>query len=435
MQRIASTLLGLSLFFIVIFSTGCGEDTPGGGGTVTLPPTISLSSDAGFISFDQAVPLALPTFSVRLVLDDGDNPLNSLSIQQDGVVMPFGNLTFDGGATTSQNPIFIFDADQSGTTYDIDITPVAPVANLSNTFTFTVTDRENLTAVTSLTITFASTPATVTFGAAGLSGDSQLSSINPSFNLDVIADAGDADLASIAFYEDNVLLDASEVRALGATGTIAANPLAITPANDPYNVIYTITPSDAADGVRTYTVEVTDALGVAASQTISVTYVTPEVTESTGVLLLNQGGAVGTGGLDLDNGTGTGSNNAAAEIQDEGINTNLTAPNNWRRQISGANNAVLRKVAASTLPENSFNGVTTLAQVRAAFDMGSVPAGTDAACTCHSDSVSGEVVSEPIQAGDLFAVERDGAYYLIRIDQVNVTDSGNDDNYSLTIKK
>lgn len=433
MQKIASTLLGISLVFLVIFSTGCGEDGPIGGNT-NLPPTISLASDAGFISFDQSVSLALPTFSVRVNMDDGDNPLSSLAITQNGVTIPPSNLVFDGGATTSQNPILILGADQSGTTYDIDITPVSPVANASSVFVFTVTDSERLTASTSVTITFASTPATVTFGAAGLSADATVSTVNPSFNLDVMANRGDAALTSIAFYENNVLLDAAEVHVLNAANPIAANPLAITPAGDLFNVIYTITPATPTDGIRTYTVEVIDALGVAASQSITITYATPEVTELNGVLL-NQGGETGTGGLDLDNGTGTGSNNAAAEIQDEGLNTNLTIPNNWRRQISGANNAVLRKVSAASLPEGNFGGVTTLAQVRTAFEMGSVPAGADAPCACHTDSVSGEEVSEPVVVGDLFAVERDGNYYLIRVDAVNVTTNNNMDNYVLSIKK
>lgn len=147
MKHSISLLLGATLFALVLIGTGCGDDTPGGGGgTTALPPTLSLATDAGFISADANVPFSAPVFNVRINVNDGDNPLNSLTISQDGSTVPFDNLVWDNGNTTSQNPFLIAGSDQSGTSYDVQITTVNPTANSSSSFTFTVTDSENRTA-------------------------------------------------------------------------------------------------------------------------------------------------------------------------------------------------------------------------------------------------------------------------------------------------
>ncbi|MEL6357099.1 MAG: hypothetical protein AAFQ37_09240 [Bacteroidota bacterium] len=433
MQRITTSLLILSLLTMVFLGFGCGEDDPGTGGTTALPPTISLASDFGFVSMDTDVPLSSGFFSVRINVNDGDSPLNTLTITQDGTTIPFDSLEFDNGNTTSQNPFLIAGADQSGTTYDVDIFPLSPVANGSSTFNFTVADQEGRSASTSITITFTSTPPTVTFGPNGLQSDQERSVLDAPFTLDIEATNGDAVLTSIAFYQDGVLLPADSVIELsGFVDPIVSNPLPLADINALFRR-YEIHPVDPAEGASTFRVEAVDALGVSGDASITITYIVPEVTTISGVLL-NQAGDTGTGGLDLDTGTGTGSNDMEAEIQDEGINTDLVPANNWRQQISAANDAELRVVDPTTF--DGFDNVTNVAQIIAAFDGGTTPAGDDTVGgDPGEDPVTGEDVTEPILIGDVFVVRRGDNYYLIRIDNITVRESDNDDNYELSIKK
>ncbi len=432
MQKTTFHFLGLLFVaFLTVFATGCGDDpitTPN-----DLPPTITLAPDAGFVSFSQDIPFATPTFNVRVNVNDGDSPLRSIRVAQDGTNLPTDNLDWDNGSISSQNPLLIQGADQSGTSYDITIRPLNPAANSSSTFTFEVTDEANRRAETSITITFTATPATVTFGSDGLQ-DNQDRNVNAaSFRLQVLASQGNAPLTSIAFYQNDALLSNEEIIVVAAGTALPSNPAALGSISN-LDDLFELRPNTVAAGPTTFRVDVTDALGVTGSQFIIINYVVPSVTEINGVLL-NQAGPAGTGGLDLDNGTSVGSNNAAAEIQDEGIDTNLPAATNWRRQISAANDAELRVVELSQLPDNfSFANVTSLDQVIQAFNTGSTPDGDDT-ITSGTDTVTGEIVSRPVIAGDLFAIKRGDNYYLIRIDAVNVLENSNGDNYEISIKK
>lgn len=425
MRRFTTPLLFLTLLTLVFFGTGCGDDTPGGGNTNPLPPTISLAADAGFLSTDSNVPFGTPAFSVRVNVNDGDNALNSLTITQDGVTLPFGNLVWDNGNTQSQNPFLITGADQSGTSYDITITPENPAANGTSAFTFTVADTEGRSAAFTINITFATNPPTISLTGA-IQGDTELSALSPGFTLDYDAAQGDAALMEFAVYQNGVLLPADSL-------SIDMNPLPLSSAPTATGAV-TISPVTPVDGLTNFTLEVLDDLGVVGSVTVGITYVIPEVTELNGVLL-NQAGMAGTGGLDLDTGTGTGSNDAEAEIQDEGIDLDVTAADNWRQQISAANDATLRVVNVAMLPDGfSFDSVVRLDEIVNAYNTGSDPTGSDDNCNC-TDGESNEVVTDVVMVGDLYTVLRGDKYYLIRVDEVNNTDTGNGDNYVLSIKQ
>jgi hypothetical protein len=68
-------------FSIIVFSAGCGTDTPGLPGGVTLPPVVTLNSGAGFVSFNQDQPLNTPMITVSVSGQDGDALLRDLRIQ------------------------------------------------------------------------------------------------------------------------------------------------------------------------------------------------------------------------------------------------------------------------------------------------------------------------------------------------------------------
>ena len=71
--------------FLVLLSTGCGDDGTGVGGGVVLPPVVSLDAAQGFISVDTDLDLAVPSFRVRVTGNDGDADLRSLRIEENGV--------------------------------------------------------------------------------------------------------------------------------------------------------------------------------------------------------------------------------------------------------------------------------------------------------------------------------------------------------------
>ena len=172
----------------------------------------------------------------------------------------------------------------------------------------------------------------------------------------------------------------------------------------------------AAAEAGSYEVEITVADDDNNSATVSFIYFVSDVNTLEGVLL-NQAGPVGTGGLDLDNGQGTGSASPDAEIRDQGIDLGAEADSvNWIQRIAPItdNNVELAALSA----EFDFDGVYTQAQVAESFD--------EAATVAESDV---------IQVGDVFAVRRAGNHYLLLVTDVNITPDNNNDSYTFTIKQ
>lgn len=416
MQRIFNSLLGLSLAVMVIFSTGCGEDGPGGG-TTPLAPTIFLASGVDLVSTDASVPFANGSFSVRVDVNDGDNTLNTLTITEAGTTIPAANLEFDAGATIAQNPFLILGADQSGTTYDIKITPTGLMANETRLYEFTVADSEGQTAVFSVNVTFAATAPTLTVTGPA----NAVSTSSTGFTVNVEAMETDFAIDQISFSTGGTLLNPDNVIVLGGfNDPLTTNPENISATNGAYNQAFEIRPVSPVDGeTRVYTIEVADNQGTTSTATVSVTFATPQVDVITGVLL-NAAGPQGTGGLDLDNGVGTGSNDPAAEIKDQGID--LGAPSNaenWIQRIAGANDATLVSLNDGNAPDGfNFDNVVAYDEVTAAYNAG--------ASVTQSDVVA---------VGDIYGVLRAGKYYLIRVDVITVTENDNDDSYEMSIIK
>lgn len=426
MQRFFNSLLGLSLLVLVIFSTGCGEDGgDGGGGSTILPPAVFLASGDDVISFDSEIPATQTSFSVSLDVSDGDALLQSLTITEDGSTIPAANLAFDGGATTAQNPFLIVGDDASGTIYDIEITPSGAVPNTTSVFVFTVADVDGMTASTELNITYSADAATVTLAGVGIASGDDRATSDASFQLDVTAGAGTFDLSQIAVYENGILLPAENVSSVdefdGSLTPFATNPMDVADGLSFIGAIQ-IDPVTPAAGLRTYTVEFSDTEGGLGSATFDVNFIEPTVDVIMGVLF-NSAGPVGTGGLDLDNGEGSGSNDAIAEIKDEGIDMALPAETNWKQQISGTNGSSLVRIDANNQPDGfDFDQVVSYQEVIDAYNAGAPL-----------------TVTEALAGGEVFGVLRDGNYYLIRIAEVNVvvepigTPGGNDDSYTIDI--
>lgn len=172
----------------------------------------------------------------------------------------------------------------------------------------------------------------------------------------------------------------------------------------------------AAEMAGVYDVEFVVADEENNSSMVSFSYFVSDLNPLEGVLL-NQGGPVGTGGLDLDNGMGTGSSDAEAEIRDQGIDLQAEADSlNWIQRIAPITGNGVELAALSA--EFDFDAVFTQAQVAESFD---------AAATVSE--------SEVVEVGDVFAVRRDTNHYLLLVTDVNVTPDDNTDSYTFTIKR
>lgn len=255
-----------------------------------------------------------------------------------------------------------------------------------------------------------------------------------SFIVSITGNDGDALLRDLAILENGLTIP--NTRLNFRTGQTSNNPILI-PAGDQEGFTYEveITPDVAAAGDLTYEFRLTDADGEVATTTVTISFVAPTTDltfNMTGVFFNASGG--GDGGLDLDNGMATTFNSPDAEIQDEGIDLN-TAGENWRTQLSSVNDAVLRIADLSAIGEGlTFDEVLLTSQITAAFDGGSMPNGNDDFPDADGDVSSNEVVTQPLQVGDVLVIQRADRTYLVRIDEINFVDSSNTDNYVVSIK-
>lgn len=442
MKNYAQYLLLFVGLYLLVFSTGCPDDGTGGG--TSLPPELLIESGAGLISTNTDLPFG-QAFTVRVRLDDGDAQLASLAVTKDGINVPFSELTFDNGAITANNPLLITGADRTGVTYDITISPATPTTG-SNTYLFTVTDADGLFDSQGITINYLSNPPTLALvDVAGfISADATLTTLNTSFDVRITLDDADNLLSSFSVYEDDVLLPATNLDFNDGQFT-AANPLTLIAAEQ-MGTTYDleITPTSTAEGTRSYRFELTDTQGQTGTLLLRITFEPSNLEMTITGVLLNSAGGVGSGGIDLDTGSETGSSDADAELQDEGVDLNLVAEDNWRQQISSVNDAVLRVVDLSALPDGfSFATVTTQEQIIQAYDTGTTPDGDDN-LSLPSDNTAGEDVTQPLQGGELLVVLRNNRYYLVEVVSTTIVlddpstplpqNEANDDFYELNIK-
>ena len=154
---------GIALLLAVMIATGCQEDDP-----IVDPigPDITLVSESGFVSSDVEL-FEGDAFSVKLSLEKGDNPLQTLSMTVDGVE-PKGtelsgyvtSLTIDGTTQTAQNPQLITGTAKDGSTWEYELVPAGLAVDESATFAFRVTDESGLSASVSFKVTIVPPPGT-----------------------------------------------------------------------------------------------------------------------------------------------------------------------------------------------------------------------------------------------------------------------------------
>ncbi len=409
----------IAIGFLILFFLSCSEDDPINIPTTPMiaPPSINLVEGVDVISSDATID-AGSSFTVSVSASAGDDPLRDIKIQQDGADISFDRIAIDGVAAAA-NPILLVGDDKDGFEKMYQVTASTDV--ITSTYSFIVTSETGDAATASVSITTISEPPSLTIEGSDtiVTNPGELRGIN------LNGAAGGANLTTIAVYENEVLIEDLDRLAYGMT-TFDSNPYSL-PETDTSelseNLSFRTSDSLGTVNVR---VELTDAAG----QTVSAefVYINGEMVTSLMGVLFNAGGPTGTGGLDLDEGMGIGSSDETAEIKDEGIDTDLVATENWRKQISGVNGSVLKALipGQNGLAEGfDFDGIQFQNSLVTFFENG---------VDFTEMNADGELVSNLITAGDLFAVQNGEKYYIIRISEVNETMDDNGDNYVVDIK-
>lgn len=414
-----------SKFFVLAlalsFWTSCDpDDGTGGGGGFVLGPTVELISGADLISSDATVdPDAI--FTVNVSVSKGDNDMTTFTVLEDGIAIDASRLNYNGaGAGLTSNPYSLNTSEASFFDTKIDI---AAQSSGDVTYTFHMSDSANQTDETSITISVASTPLTLGFEAAngGLAADATLPN-QSNFKVQLVATKGGSQLSTLTVLEDGVEVDASRMKFnadndFNTADDFFGNPLDLVGGEkDAFDYFVWVDSHDA--GTRTYTYRVTDESGASEELTlnISIAVGTP-VSELSAKLLLNSAGPVGTGGINLLTGDGTGSGVAdGGHIKDEGIDLSQPVAQNWKKQISGVGNNILRTPGVD-FPVDDFAAVQFSEEIQVAFENG-------------DDATIADVA-----VGDRFLVQLiTGEYVLVLVTNINETTDNNEDYYELSIK-
>jgi hypothetical protein len=240
------------------------------------------------------------------------------------------------------------------------------------------------------------------------------------FQVNLSAVQGDAVLTKIEVRENGTAIAADRVILDG--NPAGGNP---SPLNDlvDLNWVLEIT-ADTVETTSTYTIIITDANEKTASQSVDITTENPivltPVKVQTMVLLLNQAGPIGTGGLDLETGASVGTSgqtdaDSTADIADMGIDQSLPNDQNWKQQIDSVNLSIL-KVPATGL---DYDAIQHIEEIEEAYEAG---------MTLTSGS-------EKVTVGDVFLCRtRRGNIFIFKTVAIDVTTNNNNDKYTFEVK-
>lgn len=416
--------LGLALLAMTF--NACVEDPgggTGGGGVFTVGPELSLVDGAGFVAFDSTVSSG-ENFNVRVSVTRGDSPLQTFFLQEDGLEVPSARFLVDG-VDSGANPKLIVGTDKEGLIWDLTI-----LAHESGTrnYRFIVEDEAGETSSQNLNIsTDGGTPATVEIGGSGMP------MVDPGalIGIPITIGQGTFPLASIAVYENDVLISDFATRLFydDTNNPFDGNPYVI-PTEDQNGLAKTIFVRAIGDaGTTDYRIEVADEIGNVTTGTFQIiTGVAGTPVNILQGVLFNSAGPSGTGGLDLDTGEGTGSQDADAEIKDEGIDTSVGNDINWIKSISGVNGSEIRFLLpnANGLPETfDFDDIAVSEEFDDLWSTATLLQNTNAA---------GELMTWPIEVGESFIVRGTSRTYVIVIREINETPDNNADNYVIDVK-
>ena len=211
--------------------------------------------------------------------------------------------------------------------------------------------------------------------------------------------------------------------------SLNANPTLLTGTNVDGFSEYLIAIRTHTDiSTKSYSFILEDTKGNKVTKSIAITSVALTDATLLSGILLNQSGPTGKGGLDLDNGVGTGSMDPTAELRDEGIDLGLPVSTNWLQQVSGVNNTEVRyiKKGVNGISENfTFGAIKYKEEIAGLWGNG----------TAFTAKISTRFVSNKVVKGDVFIAKKGDNYYLLNVADVKVVTTDNTDSYTIDIKK
>lgn len=209
--------------------------------------------------------------------------------------------------------------------------------------------------------------------------------------------------------------------------SLNANPTLLTGTNvDGFSEFLIAIRTHTDISTKTYSFILEDTEGNKSTKFFAITTVALTDADVLTGVLFNQSGPVGTGGLDLDGGLGTGSMSNLAELRDEG-NVNTTSPT-WLQQISGVNGTEVKyiKKGANGISETfTFGAIKYKEEIAGLWNSG----------TAFTATIGVRSVSNKIEKGDILIAKKGDNYYLLNIADIKVVAADNTDNYVLDIKK
>ncbi|TVQ43183.1 MAG: hypothetical protein EA362_11880 [Saprospirales bacterium] len=237
------------------------------------------------------------------------------------------------------------------------------------------------------------------------------------FTFTITGQEGSEKLNAISFREGEDLMDLSRIKING--DALNANPTLLFADNKTQFTFEISLTANNESGEYSGSIVLSDEAN--RSATIDFNYIIdrPSDLDSLMGVLLNSDGPIGTGGINLETGEGTGSADQSAHIRDLGINTDLIPAENWIQKIAPitANGVTLKMINDAP----SFEEVIYSEQLEALYEEGT--------------EVTSEGTAEKVQVGDTFVAKQGEQYFFFVIKEVNVTTDDNMDNYVIDIKK
>ncbi|MFT4533527.1 MAG: hypothetical protein ACI9P5_000876 [Saprospiraceae bacterium] len=403
------------LFVAALFMTSC-EDEPGG--STDTAPSITLLSEANLT--------LAPTeeFTVEISASKGTNEMNGVYVFEDGIRVPEARLKYNG-VTSSANPALLAGDDRQSLTWSVSIIAQATAGTSSN---FEVEVRDNsataLRKSVTVTVATASTPPTLT-GLGNQSPTYAEGTQNVSFKVN--GEKGSGLLSTLEVRRNSVKVDVADFNWNGLSMMTMGNPFQLTGTDvDGFTEGEFLVDLPMEVGVSVYDFILEDEFGSrdTASYVVTTTVAGTPI-ESREDVLLNAAGPGATGGLDLDTGMSTTSGSTAAEIRDNGIDTDLAIAINWRQTISPVNGTTMKYVVAGQegVPEGyTFDGVEVKEDLAGLYNANT------------GEVIDGTKSSSVMEVGDTFIVQKGSQYWLITAKEVNVRATDNTDNYLFDVK-
>ncbi len=382
-----------------LFLSACGDEP-----IVQMDPSLTTTTAAN----DTLKAVANQFASINISGIKGSAELNGIEVFENDVKVSFDRIRFKGTAVAA-NPILLLTNDRQGFTAEVRLRTL--YADIVTKITITLIDNDGNRVSVSRMI-----KATKQGPVIGYSAVNPVNAVAPGtdYGFRFSVTTGSAPLSTISVKENGVIItDVSRLKFDGIP--FFSNPEFL-PSNkiDGFvsNVVSVVLP--ATIGKWQYTFTFTDTLGGFTEYDV-VAYVGTKLDFVATGVLLNAAGPQGTGGLDLDMGISTGSDDAEAEIKDEGIDAALPLANNWKQKISAAGSAELRRV----IQVIDISDIYVKEQILNYWNLGS--------------PVSGPTPNK-VLVNDIFVVKKEDRYYFLQIDKVTVTPTDNTDKFEVSIK-